>query len=189
MTMYPWGGNFKLGNPDSCVAVVTMAEKVNLDPEKVAIWGPLKTENLGIEKIIANLISNPNIRFMIVFGREIQGHRSGGSLLELFKSGLDENNRIKGAPGAVPYIENLGREAVVRFIDQITPINLLGVTDKNILESSIDDCLAKNPGSYGEPYIAIRIEQTTEAHKLSGDIALHSAINMDLYGRMKKTVV
>ena len=90
---YPWGGEFTTGDPKNCVAVVLL----NIDyvpPDKIAIYGPLKTENIGIEKIVANVISNPNIRYLVVCGEEIRGHRSGESLLCLNKDGIDDTNRI-----------------------------------------------------------------------------------------------
>ena len=73
---YPWGGEFTTFKKNGSVAVVLL----NIDytpPSKVAIYGPLKTENIGIEKIVANVISNPHIRYLIVCGDEIRGHRSG----------------------------------------------------------------------------------------------------------------
>ena len=42
-----------------------------------ALCGPCKTENLGLEKVIANVIANPNIRFMLFCGTEVKGHLSG----------------------------------------------------------------------------------------------------------------
>ena len=90
MTLYPWAGSFTIGNPDSPVAVVTLSDDFELDKEKVAIYGNMKTENLGIEKVVANVISNPNIRFLIIAGTEIRGHRSGGTLAALHKNGFDE---------------------------------------------------------------------------------------------------
>ena len=45
---YPWGGEFTSCSSDGCVAVVLL----NLEytpPDSVAIYGGLKTENIGIE--------------------------------------------------------------------------------------------------------------------------------------------
>ena len=108
---YPWGGEFIACNHKGCVAVVIL----NLDyvpSEKVAIYGWLKTENIGLEKIVANVISNPNIRYIVVCGDDIRGHRSGLSLIALNKNGIDGNNKIIDAPGAIPYIENLNNESI-----------------------------------------------------------------------------
>ena len=180
---YPWGGEFTEGNPESCVAVVLL--NINFNPGKhVAIYGSLKTENIGIEKIVANVISNPNIRFLIVCGEEIRGHRSGSSLIALNENGIDSNNRIVKAPGAIPYIENLDEKAISRFMDQIDVVNLIGNKNSSEINNKINDCIKKSPPSFGEPYIAIRI--TPEAAKIDDKRALHSKIIIDYMGKVKK---
>ena len=76
---YPWGGEFVSVSPKSNTAVVIL--NLNYIPkQKIAIYGSLRTENIGIEKIVANIISNPNIRFLVICGEEIRGHNSGKSL-------------------------------------------------------------------------------------------------------------
>ena len=49
-----------LTSEDLTTAVVQEAE-----PE-IAIVGTLHTENLGIERLIHNILANPNLRFVIV---------------------------------------------------------------------------------------------------------------------------
>jgi len=181
---YPWGGEFTTGNPESPVAVVTLARELELPLDRVAIHGKMKTENLGIEKVVANVISNPHIRFLIVFGEEIRGHRAGGSIIALHRHGIDGSKRIVEAPGAVPYIENIKDEAIVRFREQVEVIDLLNNTDMETLLQTIDDCLERNPGSFGEPYIAIQIKvgKKEGGFQSAGDIlALHNSLIVDPY--------
>ena len=61
-------GDYIVGDPESPVAVTTLASHIEAELSGAAIAGPCKTENLGIEKVVANIISNPNIRFLI-FGK------------------------------------------------------------------------------------------------------------------------
>ncbi len=173
---YPWGGEFRVGDPSSSVAVVTLGDKVQLPEEKVAIWGPLKTENLGIEKVVANVVSNPNIRTLVVCGREVRGHRSGDSLLAFHRYGVDANGRIIEARGAVPYIENLPEEAVERFRDQVEIMDLIGEVDPAVIETVIDERLVLGLPSFGEPLIVVKIERERSAAVFEGAIALHSEI-------------
>ncbi|MEF8873842.1 MAG: tetrahydromethanopterin S-methyltransferase subunit A [Candidatus Thermoplasmatota archaeon] len=179
--MYPWPGDYKTGDPSSPVAVVTLADKFDLDGDKVAIWGPMRTENLGIEKVVANVVSNPNIRFIVVCGNEIRGHQSGRSLIKLIDSGIDEKGKIIGSPGAVPYIENLSEEAVERFREQVEVIDLIDINSKEKVEEAIDDSIEKNPGRFGEPYTAIKIEKK-ERSKFHADFALHSSLRVSPWG-------
>jgi tetrahydromethanopterin S-methyltransferase subunit A len=181
---YPWGGEFTACSPNGCVAVVLLNIQYT-PPESVAIYGRLKTENIGIEKIVANTISNPHIRFLVVCGDDIRGHRSGSSLLALHKNGIDNNHRIIDAPGAIPYIENLKEDAIKRFQDQLDVVDLLGEKEKEKIDKIIADCTKKSPSSYGEPYIAIRIKPETTV-SLTDKRALHSKIIIDYMGKVRK---
>lgn len=181
---YPWGGEFTSCKINSCVAVVIL--DINYIPsKKVAIYGPLKTENIGIEKIIANIISNPNIRYLIICGDDIRGHRPGASLIALKNNGIDEQNRIIDAQGAIPFIENLKKEAIERFRNQIEIIDLIGLKDKKIIEKEIDKCINLSPPLFGKPYIAIRIKPELKI-KLNDKRAIHSKIIINYLGKIKK---
>ena len=65
-------GDYIVGDPESPVAVTTLASHIEAELSGAAIAGPCKTENLGVEKVVANIISNPNIRFLILAGAEVQ---------------------------------------------------------------------------------------------------------------------
>lgn len=181
---YPWGGEFTACSPDGRVAVVLLNIEYT-PPNTVAIYGPLKTENIGIEKIVANVISNPHIRYLIVCGDDIRGHRSGSSLITLQKNGIDEQNKIIDAPGAIPYIENLTMEAIDRFRNQIEIVDLLGIKDKRSIDKAVHDNTVKSVPPYGEPYIAIRIKPKTTVN-LDDKRALHSKIVINYTGKVEK---
>jgi len=180
---YPWGGEFTVSSPNGRIAVVLLTTDY-IPPDNVAIYGPLKTENIGIEKIVANVISNPYIRYLIICGDDIKGHRSGTSLVALHKNGIDKQHKIIDAPGAIPYIENLKEEAIKRFQTQIEIVNLIGITDKNKIQKFIKDYISKSPPCFGDPYIAIRIKTDTQVN-LSDKRALHSKIIVNYLGRIK----
>jgi len=181
---YPWGGEFTKCSPDGRVAVVLLNIEYT-PPATVAIYGPLKTENIGIEKIVANVISNPHIRYLIVCGDDIRGHRSGSSLIALQKNGIDEQNKIIDAPGAIPYIENLTMEAIDRFRNQIEIVDLRDIKDKGSIDKAVHDNTVKSVPPYGEPYIAIRIKPKTTVN-LDDKRALHSKIVINYMGKVEK---
>ena len=80
---------------------------------------------------------------------------------------------------------NLVNRAKELGFKQIEVIDLIGINDKNEIDKSINECIAKSPQSFGEPYIAIRIKP--EATTLLDDQrALHSKIVMDYMGKIKK---
>ncbi len=133
-------GDFFAGDPNSPVAVVTLGShfgKVFTD-QGAAIEGTAKTENIGLEKIMVNIISNSNIRFLILCGSEIMGHVTGQSLEALYKNGVKEG-RIIDAKGAIPFIENLNEEQIARFQKQVELISMINNEDINAISSKIKE--------------------------------------------------
>ncbi|MDK2892003.1 tetrahydromethanopterin S-methyltransferase subunit A [Methanohalophilus sp.] len=139
------------GNPESRIAVVTLASHMEPDVN-AAIWGSCKTENLGAEKIVANVISNSNIRYILLCGSESRGHLAGQTLLSLYKNGIDENGRIIGSEGAIPFIENIDEAMIKRFQRQVTFIENIGLCDGGEISRIIEEY--KNKGDpFPEPPI------------------------------------
>lgn len=182
--LYPWGGDFTTGNYQNNVALIAL--NINYIPHyDIAIYGKLKTENIGIEKIIANVISNPFIRFIIICGGDIRGHRSGTSLICLHKNGIDDNNRIIDAPGAIPYIENINKKAITRFQQQIEIIDLIDVVDEEVINESIKKLIDNKTESFGEPFIAIQMVKESK-QSIDDTRALHSKIKINYLGKIEK---
>jgi len=176
----------RCGNPASCVAVVTLSEWMDFPQDLVAVYGSMKTENLGVEKVVANTVSNPNIRYLIVCGREVRGHRSGESLKCLHEYGIDGNNRVLKAKSAIPYIENLPHDAIKRFQEQVTLIDLIGVEDTQEIIGKINWCRENNPGNFGEPlFVAPLKHEAGEVH-VAADFSLHKDLQIDSYGYVRK---
>ena len=156
-------GEYVVGNPESCVGVVTLGSH-GLEQAAVeagaAIAGPCHTENLGIEKVIANYISNPNIRFMILCGSEVQGHLTGQCFKALYENGIGDDGCIIGAKGAIPFLENVGKDAVERFQRQIVEvIDLIDVEDIDKITQAIKECISKDPGATEEDAEEIDLEK------------------------------
>ncbi len=182
-TMYPWSGEFRIGNPDSCVAVATLSCRIDLPEERVAIWGEIRTENIGVEKVVANVISNPNIRRLIIWGVDVKGHRSGDALKALNENGIDAANRVLGSSGALPYIENIDSDAVARYAEQIQIVDMIGNTSMDDLNDAIEENITDCPPPMDEPYIAIKIEKAgAKGITVDDSIAVHATLIMDPYG-------
>ncbi|RXE55783.1 tetrahydromethanopterin S-methyltransferase subunit A [Methanoculleus taiwanensis] len=181
-------GDFHTGDPQSCVAVVTMGS--HLDEQAIcnagaAIAGSCKTENLGLEKIIANIISNPNIRFVLNCGTEVKGHLSGQSFMALHKDGIS-GGKIVGAQGAIPFIENLDDAAIKRFQEQIEMVDIMESEDMGAISAKIKELTARDPGAFGADPMIIEVKEAGgaeeevggEVRPLSGELAL-------IHARMK----
>ncbi len=143
-------GDYIVGDPESPVAVTTLA----------SIAGPCKTENLGIEKVVANIISNPNIRFLILCGAEVQGHITGQSMRALHENGCDpEKKKITGATGAIPFVENIPMEGVERFQQQVELVDLIDNEDGGAITAKVKECIEKDPGALEEDALVIDLDE------------------------------
>jgi len=152
----------------SPIAIVTVGQaKFDLEREHYCIMGSLRSANLGIEKIIANVLSNPGIRFLIVCGPE-EGHMPADSLLSLLRNGVDGQMNIIGARGQLACLSDISPEAVRRFRDQVRVIDLVhpketadtidwqdptfdfDTSRMDELREAIAECERDNPGPYPE---------------------------------------
>ena len=75
--------------------------------------------------------------------------------------------------------------AIEMIQDQVEVIDLIGETSSDSLENEIKNLNLKNVDSFGEPYIALRIEK--KAHEILTDKrALHSKIILNYMGKVMK---
>ena len=158
-------GDYDVGDIQCPVAVVTLGSKMNEEVVKrgACIAGPLHTENLGIEKVVANVISNSNIRFLIVCGSEVQGHITGKTMEALYENGIDpEKKVILGSPGAIPFVENLSVEAVERFQKQVSLISMINNENLDEIEEKINECIEEDPGAYTEEAMIVELNDVKE---------------------------
>ena len=119
-------GDYLLGNEESRVAVLIIGRgTVDVSADLYRVKGTVKTENLGLEKIILNIVSNPSIRHLVVCGKEEYGHFPGDAILCLHQNGMDADHRIIGAKGAIPYLCSLNEQVVQRFREQVHIIDLI----------------------------------------------------------------
>ena len=111
----------------STLASVFLAEELaGLAPPHLCIVGKTETENIGIEKIIRNVVSNPAIHFLILAGKEPEGHRSGATLLALCRRGVDGGMKVVGSPGRRPVLRNVTAGEVEAFRKQVKAVDMIG---------------------------------------------------------------
>jgi len=177
----PEKGRYLRGNDFSPVAVIII---LNRDEDKIppeieelvrtgvetgaALSGTLQTPNIGIEKIICNVVANPNIRYIILSGPESEGHLTGDAFKALFKNGVDEKKRIIGTEAKHPYLYNIPMEFIVRFLDQVKLIDLQFKGTPELIRKAVWSCYQEDqvefmeyklhdPGAYLEPPLSGKI--------------------------------
>jgi len=174
----PVRGDYRVGDSRRGVAVVTLASR--LDIRGAAIVGTCKTENLGVEKIVTNLISNPNIRYLIVCGAESRGHLPGDAIVSLHRNGIDGSGRIIGAAGAIPFIQNLQREAVERFRRQIIVVDMRGVEDIAEIERAVDHYSGIAEPFSEPPFEVVKKTRSSRAQPGDLDVSLGPDVYLDV---------
>jgi len=116
---------------------------------EIALVGTMHTENLGIERLIQNVLGNPHLRFVILSGPDSQqavGHYPGQSLAALAQHGVDDRKRITGARGRRPILKNLSLEAVAHFREVVEVVDLIGEAAAGKVVAAAERCASRNPG-------------------------------------------
>lgn len=171
----PEEGRYIRGNDYSPVAVAIV---LNCEPEKIpreienlvragaesgaALSGTVQTENIGFEKMICNIVANPNIRYLVIGGPESEGHLTGEALKALHKNGVDEKRKILGTTAPHPVLFNVPLELIERFRGQLTVIDLQFEDSPDIVRQAVWSCYQETPvefrgyslydsGAYHEP--------------------------------------
>jgi len=153
----PEEGRFLRGNDYSPAAVVIIltydAEAIPPEIEKLvrtgvetgaALSGTLQTANIGIEKLICNIVANPNIRYLILGGPESEGHKTGDAIKALIKNGVDEKKRIIDTTGLTAVLYNVPREFIQRFREQLTLVDCQ-FQDESVIRKAVWSCFQENP--------------------------------------------
>jgi tetrahydromethanopterin S-methyltransferase subunit A len=177
----PEEGRYLRGNDFSPVAVAIIlncdADKVPPELERLvragiesgaALSGTVQTENIGFEKIVCNIVANPNIRYLVVGGPESEGHLTGEAMKALIRSGVDEKKRIIGTSAPHPFLFNLPMEMIDRFRKQLSLIDLQFEADPDVIRKAVWACYQEqpvefrgyslyDPGAYPEPPLSGRI--------------------------------
>ena len=133
-----------------------------------ALSGTLQTENIGIEKIVCNIVGNPNIRYIVLCGVDVEGHYAGDALRALMENGSNQRRTIIGSTAVTPYLLNIPKESIEHFRKQVTLINLLGEMNPEVISKAVGSCyqekptpflnyMLSDPGAYPEQPISCRL--------------------------------
>lgn len=147
-------GDYVVGNVRAPVAVSTLASP-DLVPalvrevglHRIAIVGKTETENLGVEKVVRNVVANPSIRVLVLCGDDAAGHRPAATLLALVRNGTDDQGRVVGSPGRRPVLRNASAAEVSRFREQVEVVDLVGEKDPRAIGERVaaESAAARHP--------------------------------------------
>ncbi|MCV0365761.1 MAG: tetrahydromethanopterin S-methyltransferase subunit A [Nitrosopumilus sp.] len=131
------------GNPNSSIAICTLSSIDLLKKfsnseilDDIAIVGRLLSENKGIDSIIEYVNNNQKIKTLIVCGKEVWGHKSGDSLFQLHKNGIDKNFKIINSSSPDPYL-TVSESKIKYFQNNVKLVNLINETDYETILTKI----------------------------------------------------
>jgi tetrahydromethanopterin S-methyltransferase subunit A len=142
----PHPGDYVLGKPEGTVAICTLSNRdlpvrlIAAGEPAVATAGRCDTENIGVEKVVLNLLANPRIRWLVICGTEAKGHRAGDAFLRLKERGVDADMRVLESASWRPILKNLTLLDVAWFRQQTEQVNLIGTTDIEGILAAVRDC-------------------------------------------------
>lgn len=143
-TWPPVVGEYFVLDEDAPVAVSTLTSAhlaetlADQRPPGLAIAGKSETENIGIDKVIKNVISNPSLQYLIVAGAESEGHLVGQTFLALAGNGVDAQGRVIGARGKRPVLRNVSAGEIATFRQQVQVIDMVGEEDAVHIVSQVE---------------------------------------------------
>ncbi len=159
----PEEGRYLQGNHYSPVAVAII---LNADADKIppeietfvrvgvesgaALSGTVQTPNIGLEKIVCNIIANPNIRYLVLGGPESPGHNTGDALKALFKNGVNEKKKIIGTDAPDASLFNLAIEMIERFRQQVSLVDIQFEGDPELIRKAVWSCYQEEPVAFRE---------------------------------------
>ncbi len=189
-------GEYRTGTEDSPVAIAVIGKaSADVPSDCYRIMGTLRSANIGVEKVVVNMLANPRLRFLLVCGRE-DGHYPGDALVKLAENGIDDRNNIIGAHAQFPCLPDLDRDSVERFRSQVEVVDLLHPKDSKgdidwedplyvfddernrELEATARQCARRDPGPYPGGALHITIPGMMQERGDLGDM-----LNMEV-GRM-----
>lgn len=142
--LLPIPEEFYVGNTNSSICVCTLSSIKLLKEiknskffENVSIAGRLFTENKGIDSMIKHVNENKKIKTIIVCGKEVWGHKSGHSLFELHKNGVDNDKRIINSSSPEPFL-TVSNSEIQYFQKEITLVNLINETNIESIIKTIE---------------------------------------------------
>ena len=144
-------GDYSIGDPNSEIAISTLSDdelykalREKLSKNKYAILGVTKTPNIGVEKLVRNIVSNPNIRCLVLVGEDRYSPPVSAVILALHEYGVNGEKRVLGLPKKI-FARNLTTNEIQVFRSRVKILDAAWVRDSDkaalIIEKASTTCL------------------------------------------------
>jgi tetrahydromethanopterin S-methyltransferase subunit A/thymidylate synthase len=187
---YPIHGDFITGNKLSPVGVTATLQVQPQWPKFLEAGAGIAGSCLtliGVENFfIWNVVSNPNLRFIVLTGKSDSHFKAGDMIYKLYKFGVDKDKQVIKAVGIDPHLRNVPDDVIERFRKQVTIINIIGASEEEVqlviraclqepekpcrITTSSDSYLVYDPGSEGKKPI---FKEEVSAKPILNDQGFH----------------
>jgi tetrahydromethanopterin S-methyltransferase subunit A len=134
-TFKGFGSNICICTLSSIDLLVTISKLEVMD--KLVIAGRLLSENKGIDQMIEYCIQNPQIKYIILCGKDVKGHYPGDALINLIKNGIDDDGKVIDTIAPNPFLM-ADKENIVKFKEQISIIDLRKCFDVSKISETVN---------------------------------------------------
>ncbi len=135
---------FRFNDSSSPVAVATLASDYETFAlSGYAVIGSVFTENLGVQLAITNMLKCPNVRYLILCGRE-SAHLAGDAFKALHENGavrIGTYRRIIGCKSPLPFVDDIPEWAIDEYQENIRLVDMVGIEDESLIQKKIDGCI------------------------------------------------
>lgn len=141
----PLPGDYTVLDKEAAGAICTLADEDLYEVLRktplpgVALVGMLTTENLGIERLVRNIVASPCISWILLCGTDSRGHRAGECLAALAENGVDSEVRIVDALGKRARLVNLSFDEVEAFRRGVRIVPRIGLKDVGEISRIAED--------------------------------------------------
>ena len=126
------GSNISICTLSSLDLLIKLSEMPVMSILKVA--GRLYSENRGIDQMISFCMKNPQMRYILLCGKDGKGHYPGNALISLIENGVSLDGKILGTIARYPFLCS-SKNDIDNFTKQVSVIDLRECLDENYISS------------------------------------------------------
>jgi len=89
------------------------------------------------------VLAVPSIKYLVLCGKDSEGHNSGNTLFSLVENGIDNNMRVIASKGKKPVLSNTTKQEVNAFRNQIEVIDMTECEDLDKILEKVQELSEK----------------------------------------------
>lgn len=157
-------GNYIVGSPSSPIAISTLSDDdliealhTELNMDHYALLGTTMTPNIGVEKLVRNIVCNPSISYLILAGKDDADPKVSTVILALHQHGVSEGMRVIGLRRSIT-LKNLTVDEINEFRSRVRVIDMVDVRDPDEISRVVTDIIEHEPHEGERPAEGCKVD-------------------------------